>query len=86
MLAVRRDLRRYIDAAGVARIHQKPALPVEFLHRDEFVRDYPQQREPPAAGRFSRWPPMATITPFIDAPEMDAADLNGLMALVRARL
>lgn len=60
-------------------------LPVEFLHRDEFVRAYPQQRSHPLPAAF-RVAPDGTITPFIDASEMDAADLNGLMALVRARL
>ena len=60
-------------------------MPVEFLHRDEFIRDYPQwARHPlPAAFAVAETGP---LTPFIKAPEMHANDLNGLMELVRARL
>ena len=60
-------------------------VPVDFLHRDEFVRDYPQWRAHhlPAAFAVAASGELAT---FIRAEEMDATDLNGLMALVRARL
>ena len=64
---------------------QKLPMPVEFLHRDEFVRDYPQWRAHPLPAAFAVAETEA-ITPFIEAPEMDALDLNGLMELVRARL
>jgi hypothetical protein len=60
-------------------------VPVEFLHRDEFVRDFPLWRDYRLPAAFI----MASsgkIKPFIDAREMDAADLNGLMALVQMRL
>ena len=60
-------------------------VPVEFLHRDEFVRDFPLWRhhQLPAAFIMAG---SGEIKPFIEAEEMDAADLNGLMALVQARL
>ncbi len=64
---------------------QKLPMPVEFLHRDEFVRDYPQWRAHPLPAAFAE-AETGAITPFIEAPEMDAVDLNGLMELVRARL
>ncbi len=54
-------------------------LPVAFQHRDEFVRDYPL----PAAFAVAE---SGDLVPFIGAGQMDAADLNGLMALVRQRL
>ena len=60
-------------------------MPVTFVHRDEFVRDYPQwggQRLPAAFTAKES----GGLIPFIQAEEMDATDLNGLMALVRARL
>ena len=60
-------------------------VPVEFLHRDEFIRDYPQWRAHPLPAAFAVGADGA-LTPFIEAPEMDATDLNGLMALVRERL
>ena len=60
-------------------------VPVAFLHRDEFVRDFPAYRNEqlPAAFAVSE---NGGLQPFITPPEMDAADLNGLMALVRQRL
>ena len=60
-------------------------VPVDFLHRDEFVRAYPQgaRHALPAAFALAE---NGVLTPFIEAPEMDAADLDGLMALVRQRL
>jgi hypothetical protein len=60
-------------------------VPVEFLHRDEFANDFPQSRNQrlPAAFVLS---PTGELSPFIQAEEMDATDLNGLMALVQARL
>lgn len=60
-------------------------VPVTFLHRDEFERDYPEVRSPrlPAAFAVAE---SGELSPFIQAEEMDATDLNGLMALVRARL
>ncbi|WP_460555732.1 hypothetical protein [Hymenobacter daeguensis] len=60
-------------------------VPVDFLHRDEFVRGYPQwARHPlPAAFALSE---NGELTPFIDAATMDATDLNGLMELVRRHL
>ena len=60
-------------------------VPVEFLHRDEFVRDYPQWCAHPLPAAFSADADGA-LTPFIEAPELDAADLNGLMQLVQRRL
>ena len=61
------------------------AVPVEFLHRDEFGRAYPQWRTHPLPAAFAV-DDAGALTPFIDAPEMDATDLNGLMQLVRERL
>lgn len=61
------------------------AVPVDFLHRDEFVRDYPQWRTHPLPAAFAVGENGVLIS-FIEAPEMDAADLNGLMELVRERL
>ncbi|MBO2010712.1 hypothetical protein [Hymenobacter negativus] len=60
-------------------------VPVDFLHRDEFVRDYPQwaQHALPAAFALEK---NGELTPFIEAPMMNAADLNGLMELVRKQL
>ena len=64
---------------------QQLAVPVEFLHRDEFVRAYPQWRTHPLPAAFAV-DDAGALTLFIDAPEMDATDLNGLMQLVRKRL
>ncbi|WP_210518629.1 hypothetical protein [Hymenobacter terricola] len=64
---------------------EKLPMPVGFLHRDEFVRDYPQWRAHPLPAAFAA-SETGALTPLIEAPEMDAADLNGLMSLVRARL
>ncbi|WP_345124674.1 hypothetical protein [Hymenobacter antarcticus] len=64
---------------------QQLAVPVAFLHRDEFVRDYPRWRTHPLPAAFAA-AETGALTPFIEAPEMDAADLNGLMELVRERL
>lgn len=60
-------------------------VPVEFLHRDEFIRDYPQWQTHPLPAAFAVGEHGA-LTPSIEAPEMDAADLNGLMNVVRQRL
>ena len=60
-------------------------VPVEFLHRDEFLRDYPQWRAQQLPAAFALTA-SGELTPFIQAAEMDAADLNGLMEMVRARL
>lgn len=60
-------------------------LPVDFLHRDEFVRDYPQWRAHPLPAAFAL-AENGELTPFIEAPVMDAADLDGLIKLVRERL
>ena len=60
-------------------------VPVEFLHRDEFVRAYPQWREQALPAAFAETE-TGELTPLIEAPEMDAADLNQLMVLVRSRL
>ena len=60
-------------------------LPVEFRHRDDFVRNYPQWRAHPLPAAFAV-ADTGSLSPFIEAPEMDAADLNGLMELVRERL
>lgn len=59
-------------------------VPVEFLHRDEFARAYPHwaQHRLPAAFAVSE---TGGLTPFIEAAEM-AADLNGLMEMVRQKL
>lgn len=64
---------------------QKLPVPVAFLHRDEFIGDYPSWRAHllPAAFAVEEG---GVLTPFIEAPEMDAADLDGLMRLVRQRL
>jgi len=58
---------------------------VEFLHRDEFVRGYPQWRAQKLPAAFAVGED-GLLTAFIDASEMDAADLNGLMQLVQQRL
>lgn len=63
---------------------QKLPVPVAFLHRDEFGRDYPKWRAHPLPATFAV-DEAGELTPFIDASELDAADLNGIMALVRAR-
>jgi hypothetical protein len=60
-------------------------LPVDFLHRDEFIRDYPQWRTHPLPAAFVA-AESGELVPFIDAAEMDTADLSGLMQLVRERL
>ena len=60
-------------------------VPVDFLHRDEFIRDYPRWAAHPLPAAFAV-AANGALTPFIEAPEMDAADLNGLMALVKERL
>ena len=60
-------------------------VPVDFLHRDEFIRDYPLWRAHPLPAAFALGED-GVLTPFIDAPAMDAADLNGLMALVQRQL
>lgn len=63
------------------------SLPVAvgFLHRDEFVRAYPEQRAQPLPAAFAVAAD-GRLTPVIQKEEMDAADLNGLMELVRQRL
>ena len=60
-------------------------VPVEFLHRDEFVRTYPQWARHPLPAAFGVGKGGA-LRPFIEAPEMEATDLNGLMKLVQQRL
>ncbi|WP_035563594.1 hypothetical protein [Hymenobacter sp. IS2118] len=60
-------------------------VPVDFLHRDEFIRDYSQWRQHLLPAAFAL-PDLGPLQPFIEAPEMDAADLNGLMTLVKQRL
>ena len=65
-------------------IQQLP-VPVEFRHRDDFVRDYPQWQHHPLPAAFAV-AESGKLMPFIEAAEMDATELNGLMALVRARL
>ncbi|MCI1186247.1 hypothetical protein MON38_02360 [Hymenobacter sp. DH14] len=60
-------------------------MPVEFLHRNEFIRDYPQWARHPLPAAFAVGED-GGLTPFIEAPELDAADLNGLMQLVQQRL
>ena len=64
---------------------QKLPVPVEFPHRDEFRRDYPQWARHPLPAAFAV-DAAGQLIPFIEAPAMDAADLNGLMELVRERL
>jgi hypothetical protein len=61
------------------------AVPVEFLHRDEFEAAYPQWYGHllPAAFAVAE---TGELSPFIEAVEMDEADLSGLIALVRTRL
>jgi hypothetical protein len=60
-------------------------VPVDFLHRDEFVRDHPQWRlhSLPAAFAVDE---MGGLALFIESAEMDANNLDGLMQLVQARL
>ena len=53
-------------------------VPVEFPHRDEFRCDYPQWARHPLPAAFAVEED-GTFTPFIEAPAMDAADLNGQM-------
>ena len=60
-------------------------LPVEFLHRDEFLSAYAQWRDYPLPAAFAV-AENGELMPFIQTREMDAADLNGLMKLVRDRL
>ncbi|WP_426059473.1 hypothetical protein [Hymenobacter sp. B1770] len=60
-------------------------MPVDFLHREEFVRDYPQWRHQQLPAAFTATA-SGELTPFIGAEEMDTTDLNGLMRLVHARL
>ena len=60
-------------------------VPVAFLHRDEFARDFPQWQQHRLPAAFAE-AEAGELAPFIEADEMDAADLNGLMAMVQARL
>jgi len=64
---------------------RKLPVPVAFLHRDEFIRNYPAwaRHQLPAAFAVAE---TGTLKPFIEAEEMNAADLNGLMELVRQKL
>ena len=74
--SMRPEWRQFIQALPV---------PVEFLHRDEFVRDYPQWRTCSLPAAFAA-NERGDLTPFIQAAEIDTLDLNGLMDLVQARL
>ena len=65
-------------------IKQLP-VPVDFLHRDAFTRAYPQWARHPLPAAFAV-DENGALTPFIEAPEMNALDLNGLMELVQQRL
>ncbi|MDO7849409.1 hypothetical protein Q5H92_23800 [Hymenobacter sp. M29] len=60
-------------------------VPVDFLHRDEFIRAYPAwaKHRLPAAFAVDE---TGALKPFIKAEEMRTADLNGLMELVRQKL
>ena len=60
-------------------------VPVDFLHRDEFVRDYPQWAQHPLPAAFAL-EENGELMPFMEAPAMDTANLNGLMELVRKQL
>ena len=60
-------------------------MPVDFLYRDEFVRDFPQHRTQPLPAAFAV-AETGELTPFIQAAELNAADLNELMQLVQERL
>lgn len=60
-------------------------VPVDFLHRDEFIRDYPQWRQHTLPAAFAV-DETGELAPFITSTEMDANDLDGLMQLVQARL
>lgn len=60
-------------------------VPTDFLHRDEFGRAYPQWAQHPLPAAFAV-DAAGGLTPFIEAPALDAADLNGLMGLVQQRL
>jgi hypothetical protein len=60
-------------------------IPVDFLHRDEFARAHPQWARHPLPAAFAV-DAAGVLTPFIEALELDAADLPGLMTLVQQRL
>jgi len=60
-------------------------VPVDFLHRDEFVRGYPQWAQHPMPAAFALGE-NGQLTSFIESLVMDATDLNGLMELVRKQL
>ena len=78
-------LRRDFHAARAGRVHQNAADAGGILHRDEFMHQYPQWQAHPLPAAFTV-AETGSLTPFIEAPEMDMADLNGLMELVRVRL
>ena len=73
---VRPEWQRFIKALPV---------PVAFWHRDEFAYAYPAHGGARLPAAFAVAADGA-LTPFISTAELDAADLNGLMELVRARL
>ncbi|MBJ6110230.1 hypothetical protein JAO73_14500 [Hymenobacter sp. BT523] len=60
-------------------------VPVQFLHRDEFGRAFPQWRghRLPAAFAVAE---TGELQPFMTAEDMAGADLNGLMQQVREKL
>ncbi|HEX8505478.1 MAG TPA: hypothetical protein VF630_08930 [Hymenobacter sp.] len=60
-------------------------VPVEFQHRDEFVRDHPKWRQHALPAAFAV-DETGVLAPFIHSREMNANDLNGLMQLVQTRL
>ncbi|MBF9142266.1 hypothetical protein [Hymenobacter properus] len=64
---------------------KKLPVPVDFLHRDEFARAYPVWAAHPLPAAFAV-AETGALKPFIEAEEMNAADLNGLMELVRQKL
>lgn len=57
----------------------------EFYHRDEFGAIYPWLAEMPLPAVFLK-DTLGELSPFITAPELNQADLAGLMQLVRERL
>jgi hypothetical protein len=64
---------------------KKLPVPVGFLHRDEFIRDYPAWARHPLPAAFVV-AESGVLKPFIEAEEMNAADLNSLMERVRQEL
>ncbi|GAC1368521.1 MAG: hypothetical protein NVS3B25_12480 [Hymenobacter sp.] len=61
------------------------AVPVNFWHRDEFVRAYPKWARHPLPAAFAV-AASGELAVFIGAEELAPADLPGLMKMVHARV